>query len=400
MAALDLTSAVARESLPAAVVDLDAFDRNLERHVALTAPRKTPIRVATKSVRVRALLRRLLDRGGGAVSGLMCFSAYEAAFLAAHDFDDLLVAYPTLQRAALDALAEQAHAGKTVSIVVDSRESVDALASAGSRAGVTMSAALCVDMSLLLFGRHVGVRRSPLFSAEDVLALARYAKEKDGVRITGVMAYEAIVAGVGDARPHDALKNGVKSWIKKKSVTDVKERRAAIVRALEDDGFELAFVNGGGTGSLESTTPDTGVTEVAAGSGFFKPHLFDCYESPFVRSLEPAAFFALEAARRPAPGFVTCSGGGYVASGEIGVDRAPLPFFPEGLSLLPMEGAGEVQTPLQGSAADTIALGSPVLFRHAKAGEVMERFSEALLVSNGEVVERVPTYRGDAQCFL
>jgi D-serine deaminase-like pyridoxal phosphate-dependent protein len=142
------------------------------------------------------------------------------------------------------------------------------------------------------------------------------------------------------------------------------------------------------------------VTEVAAGSGFFKPHLFDCYESAFVRSLEPAAFFALEAVRRPAPGFVTCSGGGYVASGEIGTDRLPLPCFPEGLSLLPMEGAGEVQTPLHGGAADAVALGSAVLFRHAKAGELMERFSEVLLVAGGKIVDRVPTYRGEAQCFL
>lgn len=44
--------------------------------------------------------------------------------------------------------------------------------------------------------------------------------------------------------------------------------------------------------------------------------------------------------------------------------------------------------------------GDPILFRHAKAGEVCERFTDALLVQNGRIVERVPTYRGLGACFF
>jgi D-serine deaminase-like pyridoxal phosphate-dependent protein len=179
-------------------------------------------------------------------------------------------------------------------------------------------------------------------------------------------------------------------------------RRVAIADALRKDGFELALVNGGGTGSLDSTTPESGVTEVAAGSGLFKPHLFDYYKSAYMRELEPAAFFALEIVRRPSATVVTCGGGGYIASGSAGPDKAPLPWLPRDLRLLPMEMAGEVQTPLESKVdprEDPLMLGAPVVFRHAKAGELMERFREVLLLHDGRIVDRVPTYRGLGWCF-
>jgi D-serine deaminase-like pyridoxal phosphate-dependent protein len=191
-----------------------------------------------------------------------------------------------------------------------------------------------------------------------------------------------------------------KRLLRRSSMSELGARRAAIASRLRARGFELAFVNGGGTGSLELTLPATGVSEVSAGSGLYKPLLFDGYRSLFVRSLEPACFFALEVTRRPASGIVTCLGGGYVASGAAGADRLPRPHAPAGLALLPMEGAGEVQTPVSGDAADALDIGAPVFFRHAKAGELMERFNEVLLVQDGRVVERAPTYRGQGWCFL
>lgn len=397
----EIRGALDGAKLPAAFVDLDAFDRNLERHLAILRPRGTPMRLATKSVRVPALIRRATAREG--VRGLMCFDVDEAAALAGEGLDDLLVAYPTLQPDKLATLAELAHAGKNVSLAIDSEEAAAAMDRAGSARGTTLRAVLCLDMALeKLGGRlHLGVRRSPLRTAEQTLALARSIREKRGVRVHGVLAYEAQVAGMGDDSPFEPRTNSVKRWIRRASVVDVGERRSAIVEALRKDGFELALVNGGGTGSLDTTTPESGVTEVAAGSGLFKPHLFDYYRSPYMRELEPAAFFAVEVVRRPSPTIVTCGGGGYVASGSVGPDKAPLPWLPRGLRLLPMEMAGEVQTPLDAKASEApLALGDLVVFRHAKAGELMERFREVLLLSRARIVERVPTYRGAGFCFL
>jgi D-serine deaminase-like pyridoxal phosphate-dependent protein len=397
----EIRGALDGQKLPCAFVDLDAFDRNLERHLAILRPRGTPLRIATKSVRVPALIRRALGREG--VRGLMCFDVDEVAALAAEGFDDMLVAYPTLQADKLATLARLTHEGRNVSLAIDSEEAASAMDRAGTARGVKLRAVLCLDMALeKLGGRvHLGVRRSPLRTAEQALALARSIRDKSGVAVHGVLAYEAQVAGMGDDSPFERSANAVKRWIRSASVTDVAERRASVAAALREDGFELALVNGGGTGSLDTTTPESGVTEVAAGSGLFKPHLFDYYRAPYMHELEPAAFFALEVVRRPAPSIVTCGGGGYVASGSVGPDKLPLPWLPRGLRLLGMEGAGEVQTPLEETdAPGALALGAPVVFRHAKAGELMERFGQVLLLQNARIVDRAPTYRGAGWCFM
>jgi D-serine deaminase-like pyridoxal phosphate-dependent protein len=70
------------------------------------------------------------------------------------------------------------------------------------------------------------------------------------------------------------------------------------------------------------------------------------------------------------------------------------------MKLLNQEGAGEVQTPVSLPAGTRLSIGDPVFFRHAKAGELAERFSHFLLLRAGTVEQRAPTYRGDGQCFL
>ena len=77
-----------------------------------------------------------------------------------------------------------------------------------------------------------------------------------------------------------------------------------------------------------------------------------------------------------------------------------MPTYPAGLAMLGSEGAGEVQTPLRGTAAGRLRLGDRVWFRHAKAGELCERFNRLYLVSAGRIVDEVPTYRGEGRCEL
>jgi D-serine deaminase-like pyridoxal phosphate-dependent protein len=97
---------------------------------------------------------------------------------------------------------------------------------------------------------------------------------------------------------------------------------------------------------------------------------------------------------------VTVLGGGYPASGVADRNRLPQPFLPTGLRFDSNEGAGEVQTPLVGSAADGLEIGDRVYFRHAKAGELCERFAELQLIDGDRVVDTVPTYRGEGKTFL
>jgi D-serine deaminase-like pyridoxal phosphate-dependent protein len=276
--------------------------------------------------------------------------------------------------------------------MVDCVEHVARAARAAQAVGARVPLCLDVDMSQALPGLHFGVHRSPLRTVEAAVELARHIARTPGVWLAGVMGYEAQLAGVPDAVPGARAKNLVVRALKARSVGPVHQRRAAVVEALRAEGFSLRFVNGGGTGSLESTREDASVTELTVGSGLFSPGLFDGYRA-FHHA--PAAGFALEVTRQPRPGVYTLHGGGYVASGAAGADKLPVPWLPEGARLLPLEGAGEVQTPLAYEGPVPLPLGAPVFFRHAKAGELCEHFRTLLLVSEGRVVEELPTYRGE-----
>ncbi len=379
--------------LPLAFCDLGLFDEN----VAAIARRAggTPIRVASKSVRCRALLRRILDHD--AYRGVMCFTAAEAAFLADDGFDDLLVAYPTVDRDELVAALEWVKKGTRIVLMVDDPEQVRRIDALADEVGVVADLCIDVDMSMRLPGLHFGVRRSPVRTAAEAAAVARVIARAGSVRLVGAMGYEAQIAGLADAVPGKAPMMAVVRALKGRSITELTARRGAVVDALRRGGADLEFVNGGGTGSLESTSRDPSVTEVTAGSGFFSPALFDAYRD---FQHQPAVAFALPVTRRPAPGIVTCHGGGYIASGATGDDKQPQPYLPRGAELLPLEGAGEVQTPVKLPPGTTVAIGDPIFFRHAKAGELCERFATLALVEGDSIVEEVPTYRGDGKTFL
>jgi D-serine deaminase-like pyridoxal phosphate-dependent protein len=184
--------------------------------------------------------------------------------------------------------------------------------------------------------------------------------------------------------------------MQKRSAAEIRERRAEVVEAVSRVA-DLEFVNGGGTGSIEATASEPAVTEVAAGSGFYAPTLFDAYSS---FKLRPAAMFVLPIVRKPATRVATALGGGYLASGAADKSRLPSPYLPAGLRFDSMEGAGEVQSPLLGDRAEKLAVGDRVYFRHAKAGELCERFNSLYLVDGDAVVEQLPTYRGEGKAFL
>jgi D-serine deaminase-like pyridoxal phosphate-dependent protein len=77
----------------------------------------------------------------------------------------------------------------------------------------------------------------------------------------------------------------------------------------------------------------------------------------------------------------------------------PQPLAEQELRLSRTEGAGEVQTPLRGPGAHGLQLGDRVWFRHAKAGELAERFTDVVTVGGRDVVATLPTYRGEGYCF-
>ncbi|QER86146.1 amino acid deaminase/aldolase [Streptomyces tendae] len=386
--------ATAQLDAPVAIVDLDAFDANADDLVRRAGGK--PIRVASKSVRCRALLERVLAREGFA--GIMSFTLAESLWLARSGFDDVLLAYPSADRAGYAELAADPKLAAAVTVMVDDPAQLDLIDAAREGGGEVVRVCLELDTSLRLLGGRVrvGARRSrctPRPGRRSGRAVAR----RPGFEVVGIMAYEGHVAGVGDAVAGRPLRSRAVRLMQAAARRELAERRAAVVRAVREVVPDLEFVNGGGTGSVQHTAAEDAVTEIAAGSGLYVPRLFDNYTSFTGR---PAALFALPVVRRPGVGVVTVLGGGYPASGAPGADRLPVPYLPEGLRYDPQEGAGEVQTPLLGPVADDLLIGDKVWFRHAKAGELCERFDALHLVEGDAVTATVPTYRGEGRTFL
>ncbi|MGA8744522.1 MAG: amino acid deaminase/aldolase [Solirubrobacterales bacterium] len=382
---------------PFAFVDLDAMWDNADSMLARAAGK--PIRVASKSVRCRALLERILRRHER-FAGMLTFTLPETLWLAAHGFEDLLLAYPTADSDALRELALRSVANPTGApiVMVDCGEHLEAIESVLGAGAAPVRVCIDVDAGWWVLGGRakVGPKRSPVHTVAQAVALAEEIDRHPQLELVALMAYEGQIAGVPDRPPGRRLRGAAIRFVQRRSAAELVERRAKIAAAVGEIAA-LEIVNGGGTGSLELTAAEDAVTEVTAGSGFYAPTLFDNYTR---FNLTPAAGFALPIVRKPSHGVATALGGGYLASGSGDVARLPSPWLPPDLRLDPEEGAGEVQTPLLGTGATQLQIGDRAYLRHAKAGELCERFNSLYLVEDGAIVDQVATYRGEGKAFL
>ncbi|MEC3952215.1 amino acid deaminase/aldolase [Nocardia sp. CDC153] len=382
-----LHAATADLDPPLAAVSLTALRANAADLVSRA--RGVPIRVASKSVRCRAVLEEVLGpklTAAGGFAGIMGYSLREAIWLVREGARDVLLGYPTADRHALAELAADPLLLDSITLMIDDTDQLDLIRAAVGSEKIAPRVCLDVDASLRIGPLHLGVRRSPIRTPEQAARLAAETRSR-GFRVVGVMTYEAQIAGLPDTNPAVRL-------VKKLSADEIGKRRRRVLDAVRSAVGELEIVNSGGTGSIEVSISDPDVTEVTAGSGLYLPTLFDGYRNLAPR---PSMYFATPVLRHPAPGIATVFSGGYIASGPAGASRVPKPVWPLGLKLIGTEGAGEVQTPLTG--ADGLAIGDRVWFRHAKAGELCERFNEVHLVDEDGTRTTVPTYRGEGHSF-
>lgn len=384
------------EQLPLCYCDLELLNENIHAIAKRAEGSNKTIRVATKSVRSAYILQHILH-SNPIYKGLMCFSGNEALWLIEKGFDDLLLGYPIVNEVEIRKICKQTKAGKKIILMVDSDEHLQLINTIAAEENVKQPLCIDIDMSTDFPGLHFGVLRSPITTVQKGKALVDCFDKYKNISLTAVMGYEAQIAGLGEKNPANGIKNLVIPFLKKKSITDYTKRRQEIVAYIKQKNHSLEIVNAGGTGSIESSKEEDWVTEITVGSGFYSPALFDYYEQ---FKHQPAVGFAVQIVRKPKPNYYTCLGGGYIASGTVGIDKQPKPFLPQDIKLTENEGTGEVQTPFEYTGNEKIDIGDTVLFRHSKAGEINERFNEMVLISNGAIIDRIKTYRGEGMCFL
>ncbi len=380
-------------SFPYACLDMSLFYQNIQDNM-IRAGNKN-IRIASKSIRCTEVMRSILEYDDQ-FQGIMTYHGREAVYLASQGFDNLLMAYPVVDEQLLVELADAIIQGTYICLMADSEEHLMRINKAGKQVGVRIPVCLDIDLSDDYPGLHFGVWRSKIKGSQDLRPMIDLLKRLNHIQLDGIMGYEAQVAGVTDQVKGGGLKNQVVRLLKRRSIPRIRRHRKEVVEALQSAGFSLKIVNGGGTGSLESTHEEAVVTEVTVGSGFYNSHLFDDYQH---FSLQPALFYGVEIVRIPAPGVYTCHGGGFIASGKTDSSKSPIVHLPQSGYLDGQEGAGEVQTPIRfKNLQESLELGDPIFMRHAKAGELCERFNQIILLEeSGE--REVLTYRGEGMSF-
>ena len=375
-------------------LDLDALHKNM--HEIQEKAESKNIRIASKSIRSIEVLKTILS-SSDSFKGIMCFTGDEALYLFEQGFDDLLVAYPIWSKVHLKDILLALKEGADITVMIDSLDHLERLEAIAAEYDGVFKVCMDLDLSTTFAGLHFGVFRSSVKRAEDAILLAKRIKQSQYIRLTGLMGYEAQIAGLTDQDPAKKVKSSVIRLLKKQSLKEIRERRTEVIKAITHLGMDLQFINGGGTGSIESTKTEELITEITVGSGFYNSHLFDKYADFKYR---PAAGFAIEITRKPANHIYTCYGGGYIASGAAGMDKLPEVYLPKGAKLIKNEGAGEVQTPVSYQGELELKHGDPIIMRHSKAGELCERFQCLYVIKDGKVIDTFSTYRGDGKCFL
>lgn len=385
--------AIAGMDFPSAVLDYEKFRANIEHH--LERSKGKFIRIATKSLRIPEIIQELIAEYPS-INGAMAYHGREAIYLASLGIRDILMGYPIVHKGILDQIAQCNKNEAPITLMADLPQHIEQINHVGKKYKVVMPICIDIDLSMDIGPIHFGVYRSSIKSIEELDILVEKLKTCESIRLEGIMGYEAQIAGVTDTAKEYGLKNIAIKYLKSTSIKRIAAWRSKVVKYIESKGIELRIVNGGGTGSMDSTMNEQVVTEVTVGSGFFAPHLFDNYRS---FKLAPALVYALQITRSPGPDVFTAHGGGFIASGKIEWLKQPKVYLPQGIKLFKEEGVGEVQTPFRYKGNIDLNLGDPIFLRHAKAGELLDHFNEVQVFENGKILKELLTYRGHVLQF-
>lgn len=376
---------------PFAWLDLDALDANIQ-YVQKQCGKKA-IRIATKSVRSIEVLRYIQERLTNC-SGLMSFTASETVYLLEQGFNHILIGYPVYEENAIEQIVPFIKEGRKVYFMVDNFAQLTLLQTIAEKHSILFEVCIDINVSTDYKLLYFGTKRSPIDSIDKLKHFTEQIRTLRNIKVSACMAYDAQIAGVTDAT-NSFFKDRLVRGLKKHSLSKITTLRKQAVDYLKEN-FDIEIINAGGSGSMHLLKEANDITEITVGSAFYAPALFSNYQA---LQLQPAAGFGLRVTRIFSDNVIVCHGGGYIASGAPGKDRLPQFLEPNVYAYSSLEGAGEVQTPITVKGRKH-TIGDTIYFRHAKAGELCERFHKLHIIKNGAYGGAFKTYRGDGKCFL
>lgn len=237
---------------PALCVDLDAFERNIETMHGFFRGRPCALRPHFKAHKTPAIARRQADAG---CAGFTCATLGEAEVLAAHGFDDILIANEICDRTKLERLRHLA--GRiSLQVAVDSVDSVNIIR------GISVDVVIDINVGMPRCGAP----------PEQAATIARAATNA-GLRVRGVMGYEGHATVVEDVAERGDIT---------RMSMDILLGAAHSVRDVVDDA---TVVSAGSTLTYEVAGTTPGVTEIQAGSYALMDTAFAQPGVPFVEAL-------------------------------------------------------------------------------------------------------------------
>ena len=231
---------------PALVLDLDALERNIRKMGDYAKAHGMRHRVhgkMHKSVDVAKLQERL----GGAV-GVCCQKVSEAEVFARGGIKDVLVSNQVRDAAKIDRLARLPKLGARIIVCIDDPENVDELSSAAVRHGTRIECLVEMD---------VGAGRCGVIGAGKVVALAQAIEAAEGLRFTGIQAYQGAMQHMDRYEDRKAKLDAAIAMV------------AEAVAALKAERIACELVSGGGTGSYYFESASGVYNELQCGSYAF-----------------------------------------------------------------------------------------------------------------------------------
>ena len=234
---------------PALVLDLEAFEQNIEayqRQINLHGLRARP---HAKSHKCAEIARRQI--AAGAV-GVCTASLHEAEVLAGQGINNILITSPVVGAGKVDRLMQLLERGVEVAVVVDNQQHAASLAAAARRVGHGPGRVLDV-----LIDVDLGMGRTGVSTIEAALQLVDVVCEAEGLSYRGLQAYSGRVQHINEFAERDRVYTGQLRHL------------STLIAELDQRGLKPATVSGGGTGTLSFDCREGLLTEHQAGSYIF-----------------------------------------------------------------------------------------------------------------------------------